>query len=370
MRRNGGRPVGSAPGAVRGGRRPPRRRPDAARPSAVAMAALTARAARRRRGGVRALFVAAAPPPRPPPLLLAARVCGRRAPPPALPSPWKTPSFRAALYPEHTRPVLVDGAAGLAAAAQALAPCTLLGVDTETKPRFRKGEPPERPSLLQIAGMPAGGAPAAGGGAAVVAVPRTVYVFDLPALVPAHADALSRALEPLLAGPGSLLLGVGIAADLRALARHYGGAVAALRGPARGVLDLSAVVGDRRRRGLRALAADYAGLALSKRQSRSDWSRRPLRPAQLQYAANDARAALAVYRAAGPDVFTGGVAELDLGVVDVWACRVCGRRFDSRRAMRTSCVDTCGMLPSEEKSLSFRTTVRLWEQHQRRRQRQ
>jgi 3'-5' exonuclease len=307
-----------------------------------------------------------------PPLATATRLtlfAPPAAPPLLLQSPWKTASFRCALYPPAAAPVLVDGPAALATAAFALGRCSLFGVDTETKPVFDKGAPAEPPALLQIAGMQVGGGAGYGGrdgggdgissGPSVVTVPPTVYVFDLLRLVPEHPAKLSAVLSPLLSSPISLLLGVGIAADLRALSRSYGSEVPCFAARVRGVQDLSAVVGTRQKQGLRQLAEHFAGLQLPKRQARSNWARRPLRAAQLEYAANDARAALAIYRAAGPEVFTTPVQELDLSRDAVWVCRVCQREFYSRRALRRACEASCGVVRSEEKRLTYQKVLHL-----------
>src|SRR5437588_374016 len=47
---------------------------------------------------------------------------------------------------------------------------------------------------------------------------------------------------------------------------------------------------------LAALASRHLGVTLDKRWQRSDWSRRPLEPAQLKYAANDVVTTLMLYR--------------------------------------------------------------------------
>jgi ribonuclease D len=55
------------------------------------------------------------------------------------------------------------------------------------------------------------------------------------------------------------------------------------------VVDLGRVRGDSKAWSARRLASEFAGVILSKSQQTSDWSRRPLRSNQLQYAAKDAR---------------------------------------------------------------------------------
>ncbi len=117
----------------------------------------------------------------------------------------------------RVNPVLVDTPAGIATAAAALAPCTLLGLDTETKPQFKRAAPPSAPALLQVAGMRSRTCP----------VPTTVYLFDLQALLPAHGAALSSALAAPLADPGTTLLGVGLCDDLLDLSHFHGGSCAA-----------------------------------------------------------------------------------------------------------------------------------------------
>lgn len=298
-------------------------------------------------------------------------------------SSWKTASLRCALHPPAAAPVLVDTPAGLRRAAAALARCNLLGFDTETKPVFDKGAPAEPPALLQIAGMrvnrPDDAGDDAGGSSSSsrssnkennsssgsplpapprqIPIPEDVYIFDLLQLLPAYATELSTALSPLLSSPDTRLLGVGIAPDLRALSRFYGRQVPCFAAPVRGVQELSGLGGSRARWGLRQLAAHYAGVPLPKRLARSNWARRPLRDAQLEYAARDARVALAIYRAAGSAAFSAAPQEVDLASDAVWVCRVCAREFYSRRQLRRACEESCGVVRSEEKKLTYKKSI-------------
>lgn len=204
----------------------------------------------------------------------------------------------------------VDTAEGLVAAAAALATCDVLGVDTETRPKFVPGSVANPTALLQVAGMRWGEAGPEGDVAAARDAP--VYVFDLLALLPdvdtGCGSELSRLLAPLLASPDKKLLGVGIAQDLKEFAQHYKHVVPCLSKTVHGVIDLGFVRcegGGRTRQGLRSLVAKYTGFRIDKKLVLSDWAARPLPSGQVEYAANDARAALMVYFGAGVDAFVG-----------------------------------------------------------------
>lgn len=243
--------------------------------------------------------------------------------------------------PPPKKVVLVDSGAALTDAHEALSACNVLGLDTETQPRFKVGVAANPPALLQIAGMRIGSA--AAGGDEAVARDAPVYVFDLLTLLPTQqegwAPQFSRILAPLLASPETLLLGVGIEQDLCELARHYGSRVPCLLEVARGVVDLGSAK-CKGGQGLRRLLAEYAGFRLVKSQATSNWAKRPLSTKQLAYAANDARAALMVYTGAGSAAFNGKPGDVACGEVAIAECRFCGSR--GLKAAAVECKKDCG----------------------------
>ncbi len=142
----------------------------------------------------------------------------------------------------------------------------ILGFDTESRPSFRRGE--SYPvSILQLAGQ------------------NAAWIFHLRRI----GDGRS-ALWELLSDPAILKVGVAIAHDLAKLQ-----AIAPLE-PA-SFVDLSAVAARLgiQNSGLRGLCAIVLGFRISKGAQRSNWSREPLTPTQLIYAATDAWAGREIY---------------------------------------------------------------------------
>lgn len=134
----------------------------------------------------------------------------------------------------------------------------VVGLDTETRPSFRKGES-HLPCLVQAA------------------TARAVYLFQLSRL------DVFPALVELLANPDIVKAGVGLAHDLRQLQRVFPFTV-------ENVLDLGVVA---RRRGLgqtgvRNLAGIFLGFRIPKGNRTSNWAAPRLSPAQITYAATDA----------------------------------------------------------------------------------
>lgn len=147
----------------------------------------------------------------------------------------------------------------------------LLALDAEfIQMRTRRpGDPPHRLALLQLA---------------MSSRPGRAFIVDplrLPDLSP---------LEAPLTNPRILKLFHGIDADARVLAT---------RGlAAHHTLDLEAVsrsIFGQRESGLQAMLLRACGVRLDKSLQRSDWSRRPLTPAMLAYAARDAEMTLVLY---------------------------------------------------------------------------
>jgi len=134
----------------------------------------------------------------------------------------------------------------------------VLGLDTETRPSFRKGES-HLPCLVQAA------------------TARAVYLFQLSRL------EVFPALVELLAKPDLVKAGVGLAHDLRQLKLVFPFTV-------KNAVDLGVVA---RRRGLgqtgvRNLAGIFLGFRIPKGNRTSNWAASRLSPAQISYAATDA----------------------------------------------------------------------------------
>jgi hypothetical protein len=165
----------------------------------------------------------------------------------------------------------IDRHADLAALTAALEHAHLLAIDAEFwQPRVRgPDEPSHRLALLQIA---------------IDNDCRASYVVDAMRL-----SDLSP-LRPALEAPHILKLFHGIGADARVLATR--GLVA------RYTLDLEAVsrsIFGQRESGLRAMLQRACGIRLDKSLQRADWSRRPLTPAMVAYAARDAEMTLVLH---------------------------------------------------------------------------
>ncbi len=153
----------------------------------------------------------------------------------------------------------------------------VVGLDTETRPAFRKGES-HLPCLVQVATAGA------------------VYLFPL------RRAAVFPALVELLARPDLVKAGVGLAHDLRQLELVFPFTAA-------NVVDLGIVA---RRSGLdqtgvRNLAGMFLGFRIPKGNRTSNWAAPRLTPAQITYAATDA-----------------------------WACRELSLRFEREGLLRST----------------------------------
>jgi len=135
---------------------------------------------------------------------------------------------------------------------------SVVGFDTETRPAFRKGES-HLPCLVQVA------------------TARAVHLFPLQRM------DFSGALAEVLAAPGIVKVGVGLADDLRQLKLLFPAAEAS-------VLDAGAVARRHglRQSGLRNLAGIFLGFRIPKGNRTSNWAARRLSAAQIAYAATDA----------------------------------------------------------------------------------
>ena len=134
----------------------------------------------------------------------------------------------------------------------------VVGLDTETRPAFRKGES-HLPCLVQAA------------------TARAVYLFQLR-----RAEVFPMLAE-LLAKPDLVKTGVGLAHDLRQLKLVF-------PFTAENVIDLGVVArrGGLGQTGVRNLAGLCLGFRIPKGNRTSNWAAPRLSPAQITYAATDA----------------------------------------------------------------------------------
>jgi ribonuclease D len=142
---------------------------------------------------------------------------------------------------------------------------TVVGLDTETRPAFTKGES-HLPCLVQVG------------------TARGVYLFQLQ-----RVDC-SEALGELLENPNIVKAGIALAHDLRQLKLVFPFEAAA-------VLDLGNIVKRHgiRQSGLRNLAGLFLGFRITKGTRTSNWAAPRLSTAQINYAATDAWACRELY---------------------------------------------------------------------------
>eukprot|EP00933_Yihiella_yeosuensis_P020849 TRINITY_DN1663_c0_g1_i11.p1 TRINITY_DN1663_c0_g1~~TRINITY_DN1663_c0_g1_i11.p1 ORF type:complete len:292 (-),score=42.79 TRINITY_DN1663_c0_g1_i11:547-1422(-) len=141
---------------------------------------------------------------------------------------------------------------------------SVLGLDTETKPKFVKGGEPNPTALLQLA------------------VEDECWIFQL--LAPLSDETKAR-LQALLKSP-VVKAGVGVQDDFRDLCRFHFTTMTS----AEGKLDLQDIVKPYglKRTGLRALSAIFLGRRMLKSQQTSNWASEQLSRKQISYAAVDA----------------------------------------------------------------------------------
>lgn len=165
---------------------------------------------------------------------------------------------------------VVTSSAQAAAARAVLERADALGFDTESRPTFIRGQESRGPHLVQLA------------------TDSHCFLYQVD-----HFDELDD-LRALLESPRLLKAGFGLGDDLRRLAAKCGIACA-------GTLDLAQRLrtSGRNAVGVKSAVADMLGqhLQKSKKVATTNWSSRVLSERQILYAANDAHAALRVYRA-------------------------------------------------------------------------
>ncbi|MDR3228279.1 MAG: 3'-5' exonuclease domain-containing protein 2 [Puniceicoccales bacterium] len=163
--------------------------------------------------------------------------------------------------------ILVEDPEDTPAAVARLAKERVLGFDTESRPSFHAGTT-YLPSLIQLAGE------------------NAVWLFRLDACggVPP--------LFPILRNPKILKVGVAVRDDIRGLQD---------RAPFKdgGFVEISTFTrrAGIENTGLKALAAHYLGLRISKGAQVTNWANRRLTPQQITYAATDAWVSRELYLA-------------------------------------------------------------------------
>ncbi len=142
---------------------------------------------------------------------------------------------------------------------------SIVGLDTETRPVFKKGES-HLPCLVQVA------------------TARAVYLFQL------RRTEVFPVVAGLLSESRTIKAGISLADDLRALKKVF-------PFEEKNILDLGIVA--RRsgfgQTGVRNLAGMLLGLRIPKGTKTSNWAARELSPAQIAYAATDAWACRELY---------------------------------------------------------------------------
>ncbi len=149
-----------------------------------------------------------------------------------------------------------------------------IGFDTESKPTFAKGEVSTGPHLVQLATL------------------ETAWLFQTA--TPAGNALAITVLKPVLEDGRVLKVGFGLGDDVRRLKSKFGIEL-------RNVLDLSTALrrrGEKNPLGARSAVERFFGQRLqkSKRITTTNWALPRLSDKQLQYAADDAHAALKIYR--------------------------------------------------------------------------
>ncbi len=161
---------------------------------------------------------------------------------------------------------VVDTPEGVADALRYLSRCRIVGLDTETRPSFKKGVV-YKTALLQLSSS------------------GKAFLFRLNIL------GLPAALCDFLANPRILKVGLSLKDDFGSLRRH------ASVSPDRYV-ELQEMAGQMgiREKGLQRMYALLFGKRISKSQQLSNWEAETLSDAQCQYAAIDAWACVRIYK--------------------------------------------------------------------------
>ncbi|MGC8865786.1 MAG: 3'-5' exonuclease [Bacteroidales bacterium] len=153
---------------------------------------------------------------------------------------------------------VVDSQSALNTALEVMRTWDITGIDTESRPAFRKGEK-NPPALLQVAG------------------PGMVFLFRLNKL------GFAPGLRSFMNNKDILKVGIALENDLPELLQMGRFSPAAL-------VDLNQLCTRLgfQSIGARKLAALFLSIRISKGQQTSNWENDPLKPAQILYAATDA----------------------------------------------------------------------------------
>jgi len=154
--------------------------------------------------------------------------------------------------------VLIDKPENIASALQAISKETIIGIDTETRPAFKKGVV-YRISLIQIATR------------------DCVYLFRI------NYVGLSVGLIKLFESDEIMKVGIDLNYDINHLQHNR-------KFKAQNVIELNSYCTQKGFlvTGLRKLSALILGIRISKRQQTSNWEAETYTPAQIRYAATDA----------------------------------------------------------------------------------
>ncbi|CAM9166129.1 unnamed protein product [Choristocarpus tenellus] len=181
---------------------------------------------------------------------------------------------------------LVDTCKGLEGLRSTLSRSVMLGIDTETRPCYKRGEWYPT-SLLQVASRDEKKS-------------EDVFIIDLLAIERLGSfEAFDSALSGPFASPQVVKIGVGLRQDFREMAQSY--PECKCWRTVNGVINLSTLHNRLNKvfRGqevsLRNLCSCYLNLNLSKKFQTSKWGKRPLSSGQIEYAACDSLVLLRVY---------------------------------------------------------------------------
>ena len=154
--------------------------------------------------------------------------------------------------------VMVDTKDELTKACKEIVECNLIGIDTETKPSFKKGQM-NQVALLQIA------------------TDKKAYIIRLKLV------AMSKALASIFSNPDIIKVGIAVRDDLKDLKKLQAF-------EEKSVVDLNVLAPQLgfESIGAKKLSALVLGIRISKRQQVSNWESSNLTQAQIDYAATDA----------------------------------------------------------------------------------
>jgi len=166
--------------------------------------------------------------------------------------------------------VLVDTAALADEVAQLLLAESVIGLDTESKPTFAKGEVSTGPHLIQLA------------------TDSKAYLFHV-----AYPATLAS-LKSILEAPALMKVGFGLQGDLAQLRSKLGVTP-------QNIVDLATTLRNGKNMlGAKAAVALYFGQRMqkSRKATTSNWANPRMTERQMRYAADDAQVAIRVYRKA------------------------------------------------------------------------